>query len=90
LDFRSRNFFIYIFLFILQNYMIVSKFIRFDHQTQWRTAAAVDHGGWNLTVVGPSGWSLTAMAHGAKANLAHGRRQAAAMQPSWATAVVFF
>jgi hypothetical protein len=30
------------------------------------------------------------MAHGAKANLAHGRRQAAAMQPSWATAVVIF
>jgi hypothetical protein len=29
--------------------MIISKFIRFDHQEWWCTAAVVDHGGWNLT-----------------------------------------
>jgi hypothetical protein len=34
------------FLFILQNYTTVSKFIRFDHQMSWRTAAAVAHGGF--------------------------------------------
>jgi hypothetical protein len=33
------------FLIILQNYTTVSKFIRFDQQTPWRTAAVMDHGG---------------------------------------------
>jgi hypothetical protein len=49
------------FLFILQNYTAVSKFINFDHQTPWRTAATVGHGGW----------SLTAVAHGRRQAAAH-------------------
>jgi hypothetical protein len=36
-------------------------------------------------------WSLTAVGHALRPTIvAHGRRQAAAMQPLWATAVVFF
>jgi hypothetical protein len=33
--------FFYIFLIILQNYTTVSKFIRFDNQPPWATAATV-------------------------------------------------
>jgi hypothetical protein len=33
------------FLIILQNYMTVSKFVSFDNQSPWPTAAAVAHGG---------------------------------------------
>jgi hypothetical protein len=74
----NEEFFIYISLFILQNYTTGSKFISFDHQTSWRTTIAVGHSGWSLTVVG----------HGGNAN----RRgpPKAVMQPSWATTVVFF
>jgi hypothetical protein len=37
--------------------MPVSKFINFDHQTSWRTVAAVGHDGWSLTAaVGHGGW----------------------------------
>jgi hypothetical protein len=47
---EERIFYLY-FLFILQNYATVSKFISFDHQTPWRMAATVGHGGWGLTAV---------------------------------------
>jgi hypothetical protein len=44
-----------IFLFILQNYTIVSKFIRFDHQSLWRTAIGGLTAVVRSTVVGPAG-----------------------------------
>jgi hypothetical protein len=44
------------FLIILQNYTTVSKFIRFDHQTPWRTAATVGHDGSGPTAVAHDGW----------------------------------
>jgi hypothetical protein len=38
------------FLFILEKYMIISKFIKSGHQPPWRTAAA------GLTAMGDGGW----------------------------------
>jgi hypothetical protein len=59
--------YLYCYLFILQKYTTLSKFISFDHQTPWRTAAAVGHGGWRPTeggiaahaaAVGHDGWGF--------------------------------
>jgi hypothetical protein len=38
--------FLFIFLIHFEKYTIVSKFISFDHQPPWRTAAAMGHDVW--------------------------------------------
>jgi hypothetical protein len=51
------EFFKYIFLIILQNYTIISEFIRFDHQPEFFQI-------WPPTAVAHNDGGLTAVSHG--------------------------
>jgi hypothetical protein len=52
-SFSFQNFLFILFKFILQKYTTVSKFISFDHQPPWCTAAAMGHVVWRTNRRGP-------------------------------------